>query len=128
MASISQSQVAEEFEKLKSFYSFNFDSLKSKQLSLITDIVNGKDCFGLLPIGYGKSATFFLPPLLRSALENKKFYSLIVSPMKSLMLDQVDQLTACGIKSVALGPDMTEEQKKGFGIYSSFQATVVLMF
>jgi len=104
--------VAEEFEKLKPFYSFNFDSVKSKQLSLITDIVNGHNCFGLLPTAYGKSATFFLLPLLRSAIEKKKFFSLIVSPIKSLMLDQVDQLTACGIKSVDLGPNMTEKQKQ----------------
>ena len=48
---------------VKEKYRLKYD-LKKEQLDIISSIVSGRSCFGILPTGFGKSLTFYLPPLI----------------------------------------------------------------
>src|SRR5262252_877655 len=71
--------------------SFGFDSFRPLQEQIIHDALEGKDVFALLPTGAGKSLCFQLPALARPGL------TVVVSPLISLMKDQVDALTTSGV-------------------------------
>ena len=67
-------------KKLKKYW--GYDSLKPKQIEIISNFVDGKDVIGLLPTGYGKSMCYLVPPLIT------KKAIFIISPLNSLMEDQ----------------------------------------
>jgi ATP-dependent DNA helicase RecQ len=70
---------------------FGFDSFRPLQEEIVRDALADGDVFALLPTGAGKSLCFQLPALARPGL------TVVVSPLISLMKDQVDALTASGI-------------------------------
>src|SRR3989441_13374087 len=76
--------------------SFGFDSFRPLQEEIIRDALAGRDVFALLPTGGGKSLCFQLPALARDGL------TVVVSPLISLMKDQVDALQASGIAATFL--------------------------
>src|SRR5437773_7748439 len=76
--------------------SFGFDSFRPLQEEIINDALAGRDVFALLPTGGGKSLCFQLPALARDGL------TVVVSPLISLMKDQVDALQASGIPATYL--------------------------
>lgn len=74
--------------------------LKDKQLEAIKAIVQGKDCLVVLPTGYGKSLIYqCLPSLFDYILKLSEVKStvIVVSPLNSLILDQVKKLQSKGI-------------------------------
>lgn len=75
---------------------WNIDSLKEKQMEVIENLLLGNDVIGLLPTGYGKSLCYLLPPLLT------KKTMIIISPLISLMDDQVEKLLKMNIAVSAL--------------------------
>jgi ATP-dependent DNA helicase RecQ len=72
------------------------DAFRSPQDEIITSILNGKDTFGLMPTGGGKSICFQVPALMKDGI------CLVISPLVALMKDQVQRLQQLGIKAIAL--------------------------
>ncbi|KAH3844599.1 hypothetical protein DPMN_086858 [Dreissena polymorpha] len=62
---------------------------------------------------FGKSACYILLPLIMKNMHKRHFYAIIVSPLRSLMNDQVRQLANIGINAVICGPDNSAEEQKG---------------
>ena len=52
------------FNVAKKIYNFPFVELREKQVEILKTVMNAKNCFGVLPTGYGKSEIFTLAPLL----------------------------------------------------------------
>jgi ATP-dependent DNA helicase RecQ len=84
--------------------SFGFDSFRPLQEEIIRDALAGRDVFALLPTGGGKSLCFQLPALARAGL------TVVVSPLISLMKDQVDALQASGIAATFLNSTLTASE------------------
>ncbi|MET3682360.1 ATP-dependent DNA helicase RecQ [Alkalibacillus flavidus] len=85
---------------------FGFDSFRIGQEEIIESIMDGEHTLATLPTGSGKSVTYQLPAFVTEGL------TIVVSPLISLMIDQVKWLKAKGIKRVASLTSMhTIEQK-----------------
>ncbi|MCT2537416.1 ATP-dependent DNA helicase [Aquibacillus koreensis] len=84
------------------------NEFRTGQKEIITDVLEGKSCLGILPTGSGKSLCYQLPARVLNGLV------VVVSPLISLMIDQVKQLKAEGFReAVALNSflDYTEKQQ-----------------
>lgn len=82
---------------------FGYQEFREGQQSVIEAVVSGQDCLVIMPTGGGKSLCYQIPALLRDGL------TLVVSPLISLMKDQVDQLKANGVAAACINSTMSWE-------------------
>ena len=89
-------------ELLKRYYGYH--AFKPIQQKAIESILNGRDTFVVMPTGGGKSLCYQIPALMLDGL------TLVISPLISLMKDQVDQLVRLGIRAACMNSMLDEEQ------------------
>lgn len=75
---------------------FGFERFRPGQREVVEAVLAGRDCIAVMPTGAGKSLTFQLPAKLLPGTV------LVVSPLISLMKDQVDALTELGLRATAI--------------------------
>lgn len=83
---------------------FGYSSFRGAQETLILSILSGKDALGIMPTGAGKSVCYQIPGLMLPGI------TLVVSPLISLMQDQVRALKAAGIAGAYLNSSLTYKQ------------------
>lgn len=89
-------------ETLKHY--FGYDSLRPGQKELIEGILQGRDVLGIMPTGAGKSLCYQVPALMLEGI------TLVVSPLISLMTDQVKALNQAGVHAAYINSSLTENQ------------------
>ena len=83
---------------------FGYDSFRNGQETLVDGLLSGRDVFGVMPTGAGKSLCFQLPALMLEGI------TLVISPLISLMKDQVYSLNQAGIRAAYLNSSLTPGQ------------------
>lgn len=84
---------------------FGYQQFRPGQQTIINAAISGRDCLVVMPTGGGKSLCYQIPALVMDGL------TLVVSPLISLMKDQVDQLMAAGVEAGCLNSTQTCEQQ-----------------
>ena len=79
---------------------FGYASFRPGQVEIIDAILAGRDCLGVMPTGAGKSVTYQIPARLLGGV------TLVVSPLISLMKDQVDAMSEVGIRATYLNSSL----------------------
>lgn len=90
------------YEVLKAI--FGYDTFREGQEALVDSTISGRDVLGIMPTGAGKSICFQIPALLFPGI------TIVVSPLISLMKDQVTALNAAGVHAAYINSSLTENQ------------------
>ncbi len=85
---------------------WGYSSFRPLQEEIITSILNGQDTLGLLPTGGGKSITFQVPAVATLGL------TIVVTPLISLMKDQVDNLRQHDIPAIYIHSGLSRQENK----------------
>lgn len=83
---------------------YGYESFREGQEEVIDSVLSGRDTLAILPTGAGKSICYQLPALMMPGV------ALVVSPLISLMKDQVNALTQAGVPAAYLNSSLTERQ------------------
>src|SRR4051795_2999129 len=86
--------------------SFGLDEFRPSQREVIEDVLRGRDVLCVMPTGAGKSLCYQLPAVVQGGL------AIVVSPLISLMEDQVQQLRDEGIEALLLNSSLSAQQQR----------------
>ena len=84
---------------------FGYDSFRPGQEEIVRRLLNGQDVLAVMPTGAGKSICYQVPALLLPVI------TIVVSPLVSLMKDQVGALVQAGVAAAFLNNSLTDNQK-----------------
>ena len=85
---------------------FGFESFRSGQDEIIGTVLSGSDVMAVMPTGSGKSLCYQLPALVRPGV------TVVVSPLISLMRDQVGQLREYGVEAASLNSSNDPDENR----------------
>jgi ATP-dependent DNA helicase RecQ len=85
---------------------FGYDSFRPGQREVIDAVLAGRDCIALMPTGAGKSLTYQIPARLLSGT------TLVISPLISLMKDQVDAVESLGYRVAAINSTLELDERR----------------
>ncbi|WP_406282836.1 DNA helicase RecQ [Embleya sp. NBC_00896] len=85
---------------------FGYDSFRGNQQEIIDHVIEGGDALVLMPTGGGKSLCYQIPALVRKGV------GVVVSPLIALMQDQVDALTALGVRAGFLNSTQNPDERR----------------
>ena len=83
---------------------FGHSQFRNGQEQIIDSILAGRDCLGVMPTGAGKSMCYQIPALMFDGI------TIVVSPLISLMKDQVNSLIQSGVRAAYLNSSLTAAQ------------------
>lgn len=84
---------------------FGYDSFRAAQEEIIDNILSGRDVLAVMPTGAGKSITFQIPAIMSEGV------TLVISPLISLMSDQVGALVQSGVNAAYINSSLTYAQQ-----------------
>ncbi len=85
---------------------FGYQQFRPGQATIIDAVLEGRDCLVVMPTGGGKSLCYQIPALVKTGL------TIVVSPLISLMKDQVDQLLANGVAAACLNSTQSRDEQQ----------------
>jgi len=100
---------------------FGYSTFRPQQEEIITNVIEGKDTIVLMPTGGGKSICFQLPALILPNL------TLVISPLISLMKDQVESLLANGITAGYFNSSLSDQEKQEL-IHNCINGEIKLLY
>ena len=106
------------FNILKKY--FGYDQFRPGQERLIDSVLAGRDVLGIMPTGAGKSLCYQVPALMLPGI------TLVISPLISLMKDQVQALNQAGVHAAYINSSLTETQiRKALGLAKEGQYKII---
>jgi ATP-dependent DNA helicase RecQ len=85
---------------------FGHAAFRPGQEEIVTAVLAGRDCIGVMPTGAGKSLTYQIPARILGGT------TLVVSPLVALMKDQVDAMAKVGLRAAFLNSTLSSEEKR----------------
>ncbi|MEP6844179.1 MAG: RecQ family ATP-dependent DNA helicase, partial [Pseudolysinimonas sp.] len=85
---------------------FGYESFRGQQAAIVERIIEGGDALVLMPTGGGKSLCYQIPALVRSGT------GVVISPLIALMQDQVDALSAVGVRAAFLNSTQDADERR----------------
>ena len=106
-----EKQILNLYQTLKHY--FGYDILRPGQQDLMEGILNGSDVLGIMPTGAGKSLCYQVPALMLPGI------TIVISPLISLMSDQIKALNQAGVHAAYINSSLTENQIRAALLYAA---------
>lgn len=109
---------------------FGYDSFRPNQEQIVDALLDGRDVLAVMPTGAGKSVCYQVPALClaeRAKAQGQVGFTLVVSPLISLMADQVRSLNAAGISAAFVNSSLSSAEQN-VALQGASQGAYVLLY